>query len=70
MIEGHEDGVKICPNPGKIEAGTEMKTPTCKKEVREFLGLSRTLENWTPELSYSTKLMREVASKDTKFNWN
>ena len=43
LIEGNEDGVKICPDPGKIEAVKEMRTPTCKK-VREFLGLSKTLE--------------------------
>ena len=28
------------------------------------------MKAWTPRLSFSTRLMREVTKKDSKFSWN
>ena len=46
-----------------------MKTPESKRQVREFLGMVRTLESWTPGISASSKLMRGLSAKDVKFIW-
>ena len=31
LIEGNEDGVKICPDPGKIEAVKKMILPLARR---------------------------------------
>ena len=58
------------PSPARIEAVMSMETPRTKCQVREFLGLERTLESWTHNISVLTKLLRQLARKDTKFMWS
>ena len=46
-----------------------MESTKSKSQVREFLGLVRTLEHWTPGITASSKLLRGLANKDTCFIW-
>ena len=72
LIDGTSGELRIGPDPSRIEAIRSMKVPESKKQVREFLGVVWTLESWTPhiKLSTSTKLLRGLSRKDTKFYWS
>ena len=58
LIDGSGEDLKVGPDPSRIKAIQSMQVPKSKKQVREFLGLVRTLGAWTPHISMSTSLMR------------
>ena len=61
VVKSENDKVMVYPDPDKIEAILSLATPVDKKGVREFAGLARQLEAWTPKFSLATKLTGEIA---------
>ena len=59
LIDGSGEDLRVGPAPSRIEAIKAMEVPRSKRQVREFLGLVRTLGAWTPHISMSTRLMRK-----------
>ena len=70
LFDGTSGELQIGPDPSRIEAIRSMEVPQSKKKVREFLGVVRTLESWTPHISMSTKPMRGLSRKGTKYQWS
>ena len=69
VIDASSGEVVISPDPGRIQAIQRMGSPTNKRQVREFLGLVRTLEAWCPDITAKSNLLRVLANKDTRFLW-
>ena len=70
QIDGSGEDLKVGPAPSRIKAVMAIETPSTKRQVREFLCLASTLEAWTPSISMSPKLLRNLAWKDVKFRWS
>ena len=70
LFDGSGEDLKVGPDPSRIEAIQSMQVPKLKRQVREFLGLVRTLRAWTPHISMSTNLMRGLSRKDVTFRWS
>jgi len=56
------EGMK--PDPKKIEARTNMPTPSNKMEVQQFLGMVTYLGKFLPNLSEETAPLRQLLQKD------
>ena len=70
LINSTSGELQIAQDPTRIAAIKSMTVPESKKQVRDFLGVVRTLESWTPHISTSSKLLRGLSRKDTKFFWS
>mgnify|MGYP003320628885 CR=1 FL=1 len=63
-------GVPGCrPDPGKIIALKNFKTPTTVTEVRSFLGAVNQMSCWWPDLSQHCVRLRKLTHADTAWNW-
>lgn len=62
-----EDGVS--PHPEKINDLRNMPSPTCKKELQEFLGLFTYLSPFIPNLADKTYVLRDLLKKEAMFLW-
>ena len=54
IIIGGPEGVKIVPNPQRIQALPEIRRPRRRKEVQVYRGTMRSLIKWFPSLNIST----------------
>ena len=61
------DGLK--PDPGKIVALKNFKTPTTATEMRSFLGAVNQMSCWWPDLSQHCVRLRELTHNNTTWNW-
>ena len=50
--EAKEGEVRIRPDPSRLKAIADISAPKSKTEVRAFLGMTRQLEAWSPDLSF------------------
>ena len=57
------------PAKGKVQAITEMPTPSCKKEVQSFIGMINYLSKFSARLSELAQPIRELAKGKVAFNW-
>ena len=55
---GGPEGVKIIPNPQRIQALKELRRPRNRKEVQVYLGTVRSLIKWFPTLNVSILIRR------------
>ncbi|CAH1232986.1 RTL1 [Branchiostoma lanceolatum] len=62
------DGLK--PDPKKVDAITNMKSPTSKAELMTMLGMITYLSKFIPNLSEVTAPMRELLKEDVEFVWD
>ena len=68
---GHVVGVDgIKPDPDKVKALEEFKTPSNVSEVRSFLGLANQLGTFIPDLTHICRPMHELLKKDAAFIWD
>ena len=51
IIYASSGEVIVSPDPARLEAIQLMDIPRNKKQVREFLGMVRTIDSWCPEIS-------------------
>ena len=61
------EGVK--PNPNKIEAVRNFKTPTTPTEVKSFLGLAGYYRKFIRNFSKIAKPLTDLIKKDISFHW-
>ena len=69
VIDASNGEVVVSPDPARLEAIQLIDSPRNKKQVREFLGMVRTIDSWCPEISAKSNLMRTLSNKNTKFTW-
>ena len=63
-------GVPGCrPDPHKIVALKNFKTPTNPTEVRSFLGAVNQMSSWWPDLSQHCINLRKLTETRTAWNW-
>ena len=63
-----DEGLK--PDPEKIKAIKMMPPPTNKKELQTVLGMITYLSKFAPQLSETTKPMRDLLKDDIEFSWD
>lgn len=67
---GHEiSSSGLTAQSDKIRAVTEMEPPSCKQDVRRFLGFVTYLAKFCPKLSEVTGPMRLLLKNETVFHW-
>ena len=62
------DGLK--PDPDKVKAIVEMPAPKDKKELQTMLGMITYLSKFAPQLSETTKPLRDLLKDDVDFSWD
>jgi hypothetical protein len=62
-----KDGLK--PDPDKVAAVKEMKSPKSKKELECQLGMFTYLSQYSPNLSRKTASLRDLCKNDREWNW-
>ena len=63
----NEEGAQ--PDPERIKAIQDIKPPTNKTQLQEFLGIATYLSPFVPNLSTHTATLRDLIKKDTDFTW-
>ena len=67
---GFRVGIEGCrPDPHKIVALKNFKTPTSPTEVRSFLGAVNQMSCWWPDLSQHCNNLRKLTEQRTAWNW-
>ena len=61
------DGVS--PDPKKVEAIQQARTPENVKEVRSLLGLTNYVSRFIPQYADITKPLRDLTRKDAQWKW-
>ena len=69
MLDASEGEIKLYPEPSRISALKELQIPKNRKELLSFLGTLATFQKWTPNLSFVTKHLRALSSKNVVFKW-
>ena len=64
------DSNGIHPDPGKVTAVKQINAPTNITELRRFLGMVNQLAKFTPQLSETTKPLRELLSSKNQWLWS
>ena len=59
----------IHPDPDKIKAITQVKTPQTTKDIRRFLGMLNQMIKFVPNLADTTKPLRDLLSKQNQWAW-
>lgn len=59
----------MLPDPGKVEAITEMPLPRDKAEVRRLLGMVNYLGKFMPQLSDISESLKNLTKEGVKFIW-
>ena len=62
-----ERGVR--PDPEKVRAIQQMKTPTTVSELRRFLDMINQQNKFSPHLADQTKPLRDLLSKKNQWQW-
>ena len=67
---GHVIGEEgIHPDPDKIKAITNVKTPQIIKDLRRFLGMLNQMIKFVPNLANITKPLRDLLSAKNQWAW-
>ena len=69
MLDASEGELKFYPDPSRIAALKNLQRPKNRKELLSFLGTLATFQKWTPSLSFVTKHLRLLSSKNSVFKW-
>ena len=63
------DELGVRPDPEKVRAIQQMKTPTTVSELRRFLGMINQQSKFSPNLADHTKPLRDLLSKKNQWSW-
>lgn len=53
----------------KVNAITEFKTPTCKTDLRSFMGLANQLGEFSTDIAKTAEPLRHLLKKDSEWIW-
>ena len=59
----------VMPDPKKVQAINDLKTPSSRSEIQSFLGLITYLAPYIPNLSSHTEPLRILMKENTPFQW-
>ena len=59
------DPAGVRPDPDKVSAIVNYKTPTCVGDIRRLLGMTNQLGKFSPNLANVTKPLRDLMAKDS-----
>ena len=59
----------IAPDPDKVKALEEASSPTCKEDVRSFLGLAGFNSQFMPGYATTSEPLRNLTKKNVPFRW-
>ena len=59
----------IAPDPDKVKALEEASAPTCKEDVRSFLGLAGFNSQFMPGYATTSEPLRNLTKKNVPFRW-
>jgi hypothetical protein len=59
----------ISPDPAKVEAIVGLRAPTCRKELKSFLGMVGYLAKFSPRLAGLERSLRDLVRKDREWAW-
>ena len=62
-----EDGIK--PDPNKVAAIVDMKSPQSKEELQRFLGMTTYLSKFIPDYSETSVPLRVLLEQKTEWHW-
>ena len=62
-----KDGMR--PDPEKVKAVKEMKSPSSKKELESYMGMFTYLAQYAPQLAEKSANIRELLKKDNEWCW-
>ena len=60
----------VTPNPDLLQAIKEIPPPKNVPELRRVLGMMNQLTSWNPDLSQSTKKMRQLLKKNVQWHFD
>ncbi len=60
----------ILPNEGKVRAVTDFNTPTCVKQVRQFLGLTSYYRRFIHDYACHAEPLFALTRTDVPFVWS
>ena len=63
------DELGVRPDPGKVRAIQQMKTPVTMSEIRRFLGMINQQSKFSPHLADQTKSLRDLLIKINQWSW-
>ena len=63
------DELGVRPDPEKVRAIQQMKTPMTMSELRRFLGMTNQQSKFSPNLADHTKPLRDLLSKKNQWSW-
>ena len=63
-----EQGIK--PDPKKVQAIRDMRSPTNKEELQRFLGMATYLSKFIPNYSEISAPLRVLLEKNTEWHWD
>ena len=69
LITADEKGVKIKPDPARIQELLDIKPPTNITELRSFLGSMKQLSKWLPKLSGKIIELNRLTLTKCHFLW-
>ena len=58
------------PDPKKVQAIREMRSPTNKEELQRFLGMATYLSKFIPNYSEISAPLRVLLEKNTEWHWD
>ena len=64
------DRTGVRPDPDKVSAIANFKTPTCVGDIRRLLGMTNQLGKFSPNLANTTKPLRDLLAKDSEWCWD
>ena len=59
----------VQPDPEKVSAILQMRTPTSVSDIRRFLGMTNQLSKFSPDLANKTKPLRDLLSSKSQWCW-
>ena len=62
------DHTGVRPDPGKVSATVNFRTPTCVKNIHHLFGMANQLGKF-PNLADVMKPLRDLLAKDTEWCW-
>ncbi len=64
------DHLGVRPDPNKISAIQNLRTPSCIGDIRRFLGMANHLGKFSPRLADLTKPLRDLLSNKSHWCWD
>ncbi|XP_054769307.2 uncharacterized protein K02A2.6-like [Lytechinus pictus] len=59
----------VHPDPSKIADITSLPTPSCLKELQQFLGMVQYMSPFIPKLAENAETLRALTRKDSVWQW-